>query len=220
MPRVSISVPGFAPQPYSIPLDVDRIRLGRAEDNDILIDGDSISSYHAELVRVLGGYELHDAGSTNGISLHGERFSIIPLGHDSVVQIGDVDFQLVLSDEEMLVLEQEAQPQVLPQPVAPVSVSLLQAGEPVPAAIPQVPISPQIQAPRAVPAASHSYQTTKAAATISPVLVVILAAAVFAGGLIYRYNKETGKSLIETIRSGGEKADDAAAPAEAAPAKE
>lgn len=200
MPRVSVTVPDLAPQPYRFPLDRELVTLGRGEDNDILLESGSVSSYHAEMVRVHGGYELRDLGSTNGIKRHDERYGVIPLVNGEVVQIGDVDFHFTLTPEEEAELAKEAQPQVVEEFIAPVSVTLLQAGEPVSAAIPQVPVAtPQFQ-PR--PAAPSYYPQSRPAATFSPVLCVVLAVAAFAGGLAYRHHKETGKSLIDAIQHG------------------
>jgi pSer/pThr/pTyr-binding forkhead associated (FHA) protein/pimeloyl-ACP methyl ester carboxylesterase len=42
-------------------------RIGRAPDNDIFIDDEHISRYHAQLIRRTQGYEIVDLGSVNGL---------------------------------------------------------------------------------------------------------------------------------------------------------
>lgn len=49
------------------------LSLGRAADNDIVIDGDGVSRYHAELRYDGGSLWLRDAGSRNGIFVNGNR---------------------------------------------------------------------------------------------------------------------------------------------------
>ena len=100
MPRVTITVPDKMPQPYRFPLDRQVVMIGRGSENDIAIDCGSISVRHAEMVRIEGGYELRDLGSTNGIKLDGRRSDAIALRHGATVRLGDVAFDFQLSEEE------------------------------------------------------------------------------------------------------------------------
>jgi len=100
MPRVIITVPGSSPQPYLFQLDRKSVTLGRGSINDIVLDCASVSVKHAEMRRVEGGYELRDVGSTNGISIHGEKREVIALHDGDTVKLGDVAFDFTLSDEE------------------------------------------------------------------------------------------------------------------------
>jgi hypothetical protein len=53
-------------------LEQERIRIGRYQNNDIVIDHPTVSAYHAELVRRPDGrYELHDRESRNGTRING-----------------------------------------------------------------------------------------------------------------------------------------------------
>lgn len=193
MPRVSVTVPGLAPQPYRFPLDRELVTLGRGADNDIVIDSGSVSTRHAEMVRVHGGYELRDVGSTNGIHRGDEWCTVIGLINGEVLQVGDVDFHFTLTPEEEAELQAEEQPQVQPEMVAPVAVNLVQASEPMPAAVPQQATpAPQRVAPQPV-----VYAAPRAAAEMAPALCVVLAVLAFAGGLAWRHQKETGKSLLD-----------------------
>jgi ABC transport system ATP-binding/permease protein len=68
-----------ATQPAPMPtksLDLrgqDVIKIGRAKDNDIVLDHPQVSRYHAMLERMGGRYRLSDLKSANGVFLNGER---------------------------------------------------------------------------------------------------------------------------------------------------
>jgi ABC-type multidrug transport system ATPase subunit/pSer/pThr/pTyr-binding forkhead associated (FHA) protein len=52
-----------------------QLSVGRAEDNDVRLDGLQISNHHARFVRANGSVAVEDAGSTNGVYVNGERIS-------------------------------------------------------------------------------------------------------------------------------------------------
>ena len=107
MPRVLITVPGKNSQPYRFSLDRKVVRLGRAADNDIIIDCPSVSSHHCEMRRVEGGYTLQDLDSTNGIKADGERMEVLDLESDVEVEIGDARLDFELNDDERADLRTE-----------------------------------------------------------------------------------------------------------------
>jgi predicted component of type VI protein secretion system len=107
MPRVCITVPGKNSQPYRFSLDRKIVRLGRAADNDIIIDCPSVSSHHCEMRRVEGGYTLQDLDSTNGIKADGERMEVLDLNNEVVVTIGDADLDFELTEDERSDLRSE-----------------------------------------------------------------------------------------------------------------
>jgi len=49
----------------------DEISIGRASDNDIVLDHDSASKHHAQLLRTKDSFQLTDLNSRNGTSLNG-----------------------------------------------------------------------------------------------------------------------------------------------------
>jgi pSer/pThr/pTyr-binding forkhead associated (FHA) protein len=63
------------------------MRIGRAPDNDIVIDDDRVSRYHARLVQRGDGYEIVDLGSANGLKIENERISRKSLVHGDVVWV-------------------------------------------------------------------------------------------------------------------------------------
>ncbi|MFD8150910.1 FHA domain-containing protein [Streptomyces sp. NPDC059720] len=78
------------------PLPSRTVRIGRAADNDLVIDDLVVSRRHAEL-RALpdGTYEITDLGSHNGTYLNGSPVTTAPVGQGDIVGIGHSAFCLV-----------------------------------------------------------------------------------------------------------------------------
>lgn len=91
------SATGTFRQPTSVrPLPTRTVRIGRAADNDLVIDDLVVSRRHAEL-RVLadGRYEIVDLGSHNGTYLNGQPVARAPLSPGDIVGVGHRAFCLV-----------------------------------------------------------------------------------------------------------------------------
>lgn len=59
-------------QRFKVPEDRS-LRLGRAEDNDVVVRDDGVSRFHAEMMLQNGSLWLQDAGSRNGVFVNGGR---------------------------------------------------------------------------------------------------------------------------------------------------
>ncbi|MER5198414.1 FHA domain-containing protein [Streptomyces sp. NPDC002884] len=96
----AVSMPGVTGtfrEPTSVrPLPSRTVRIGRAGDNDLVVDDLVVSRRHAEL-RALpeGGHEIVDLGSHNGTYLNGLPVTRAPLDPGDIVGIGHSDFCLV-----------------------------------------------------------------------------------------------------------------------------
>jgi pSer/pThr/pTyr-binding forkhead associated (FHA) protein len=193
MPRVTITVADRTPQPYRFQLDRLKVNMGRGSENDIVIDDGSVSVRHAVMERLDGGYQLRDLGSTNGIKLEGLQREIIPLRHGLSVKIGDVSFDFTLTEEEREALAREKAPVESPivreEPVAAAAVA---------AAGPRRPAGPS----RVI---VQSSQPSAAASFFMTLLFLVLAAGAFFVGLTVRHQKDTGHSLIESMKAGQDK---------------
>lgn len=182
MPRVTITVSGLAPQPYRFALARQEIEIGRGPENDIVVDSHSVSTQHAIMERIRGGYVLRDLGSTNGTKLDGSPLQLIPLDDGIEVALGDVGFEFSLTEDEKGTLAQEAatQPVVFDDPIATRA-----AGRP-------------------------SARGTVATATPSParnflisLVVVVLFVVAFIAGMSIRYKSETGReSFLRDLMQG------------------
>ncbi|MFD7230409.1 FHA domain-containing protein [Streptomyces sp. NPDC059881] len=84
-------------QPTTVrPLPTRTVRIGRATDNDIVIDDLIVSRRHAELrAHVDGTYEIVDLGSHNGTYLDGQPVTRAGLSAGDIVGIGHSTFSLV-----------------------------------------------------------------------------------------------------------------------------
>jgi ABC-type multidrug transport system ATPase subunit len=72
------------------------IKIGRADDNDIVIPEVLASRHHATLVPAAGGTEIRDNRSINGTFVNGARVESAVLHDGDVVTIGNID--LVFAD--------------------------------------------------------------------------------------------------------------------------
>lgn len=64
------------------------VNIGRKADNDLVIDNLAVSSHHARIAKLDGGFVIQDTGSTNGIFINGEKISQHPLKCGDQVMIG------------------------------------------------------------------------------------------------------------------------------------
>ncbi|WP_326671680.1 FHA domain-containing protein [Streptomyces canus] len=96
----AVSMPGLTGtfrRPTAVrPLPTRTVRIGRADDNDLVIDDLVVSRHHAEL-RALpdDSYEIADLGSHNGTYLNGRPVTGAAIGPGDIVGIGHSAFCLV-----------------------------------------------------------------------------------------------------------------------------
>ncbi|HEY7126897.1 MAG TPA: FHA domain-containing protein [Ktedonobacterales bacterium] len=77
-----------------VPLTRQVVSLGRERDNDILLDADLASRYHAELRWERGRGYLKDHGSMNGTSVNGQNvWGLVPLHDGDLLEIGGRRFR-------------------------------------------------------------------------------------------------------------------------------
>lgn len=63
-------------------------RVGRAEDNDLVLSDTNVSRHHAAFVREAGVVRVRDLGSRNGTRLNGERVEEAELADGDELEIG------------------------------------------------------------------------------------------------------------------------------------
>ena len=71
-----------------VPLDKERLTIGRRPNNDLQIDNLAVSGEHALIVTILNDSFLEDLGSTNGTLVNGVPIKKHILQHNDVVEIG------------------------------------------------------------------------------------------------------------------------------------
>lgn len=76
-------------------LDRKELRIGRAPNNDFVIEDDYASSQHARLQRNENGWLLQDLNSTNGTYVDGARIGApVSITQDTQIRIGKTIFEL------------------------------------------------------------------------------------------------------------------------------
>jgi len=192
MPRVIITIPEQNAQPYRFQLDRKVVKLGRASENEIVIDCGSVSGKHAEMERVDGGYVLTDLGSTNGIKHDGVRQQKISLVSGMTAMLGDVSFDFSLSEEELEILSNEESVDKTPSAREPEAQLPSAAVEDLPRPERESARKPKRKVIEEEPADSGS-------GFGMAILFFALAAAAFYAGISIRHEKETGESLLKAI---------------------
>jgi hypothetical protein len=80
-------------RPVQFDLGGPLIGIGRASDNDVIVDDPMVSRHHCQLKLQHGAYGFADLGSRNGSTVNGELVSQIALGPGDVIQIGDTEIE-------------------------------------------------------------------------------------------------------------------------------
>ena len=72
------------------------IGIGRASDNDVILDDPLVSRHHCQLKLQHGAYGFADLGSRNGSFVNGQQVNEIALGPGDVIRIGatSIEFQV------------------------------------------------------------------------------------------------------------------------------
>jgi ABC-type multidrug transport system ATPase subunit/pSer/pThr/pTyr-binding forkhead associated (FHA) protein len=81
------------------PLSDDRLTIGRAGDNTVVLNHPQISARHALLEKVEGGYRLTDTNSTNHVYVNGQRISTQLLRTGDELRIGP--YRLIYTGTEL-----------------------------------------------------------------------------------------------------------------------
>ena len=74
-------------------------RIGQGAQNDIVLDDDTVSTSHARLEFVSGGWKLTDLESTNGTFVNGARIVAARLASGDRFQVGRVELVAVRDED-------------------------------------------------------------------------------------------------------------------------
>jgi predicted component of type VI protein secretion system len=145
-----------------IPLDKDRVTIGRKAQNDIPIENLAVSGEHACIVTILNDSFLEDLGSTNGTLVNGNQVKKHILQNNDVIEIGKYKMKYVVESaggggggaapaddfEKTMVMRAPPRAPAAPKPAAPAPAP---AAAPPPAAAPKPAAPPPAPAPAAAP---------------------------------------------------------------------
>ena len=148
-----------------IPLNKERVTIGRKPHNDIKIDNLAISGEHAVVITILNDSFLEDLGSTNGTFVNGQSVKkhflqngdTIELGKYRLKFVSELPQQTAAADfEKTMILRPGAAKPAAPAPAAPGAAPASPAAAAATTTTnPQVTTSPGIPAPApAAPAAA------------------------------------------------------------------
>jgi Protein of unknown function (DUF3662)/FHA domain len=80
-------------RPVQFDLGGHLIGIGRASDNDVIVDDPMVSRHHCQLKLQHGAYGFTDLGSRNGSTVNGQPVSQVALGPGDVIRIGDTEIE-------------------------------------------------------------------------------------------------------------------------------
>ncbi|GAF49408.1 hypothetical protein RW1_081_00050 [Rhodococcus wratislaviensis NBRC 100605] len=74
-------------------IDGGALRIGRMDDNDLVLEDERVSRHHAVIVDTGASYLIRDLKSSNGIYVAGTRIAnSVPLSHGDSIRIGGTEF--------------------------------------------------------------------------------------------------------------------------------
>lgn len=95
MPKLILSMDGLVLK--EIPLDQERISIGRKKNNDIQIDNLAISGQHAVITTILNDAFLEDLNSTNGTYVNGQPIKKHVLQANDIVELGKYRLKFIVN---------------------------------------------------------------------------------------------------------------------------
>ncbi len=88
-------------------IDADVFRIGKAPENDLVLNDETVSRAHCEIRREAKGYLLKDLGSTNGTVLDGAEIKEAYLKPGAVITVGKMELKVRPFSERIELLPSE-----------------------------------------------------------------------------------------------------------------
>jgi transcriptional regulator with GAF, ATPase, and Fis domain len=88
-------------------IEGDLFRIGKAKSNELVLNDETVSRAHCEIVRDVRGYLLRDLGSTNGTLLDGAEIKEAWLKPGAVITVGKVELKVRPFNERIEILPSE-----------------------------------------------------------------------------------------------------------------
>ena len=92
MPKLTVLTEGIEPASFELAKEVTSV--GRVQGNDIVLDHQSVSGSHGELVLRGQDVYIRDLGSTNGSYIDGSKVAESPVQPGEVITFGEVQLKL------------------------------------------------------------------------------------------------------------------------------
>src|SRR4051812_23004686 len=100
------------------PLDRTELRIGRARENDVVVDHASLSRQHARLVLEDDDWKIVDSSSANGVRINGETYAMSALRPGDIVELGHVKLRFCAPGEKFT-LPRETEAPAAPRDAVP-----------------------------------------------------------------------------------------------------
>ncbi len=85
------------------------VKFGRTDENDIVVDHQSVSRSHARFVRDEGQWKVIDNKSANGVHVNGEPYAVGNLNAGDTVELGHVKFRFCAPGEKFTLPSEKAE---------------------------------------------------------------------------------------------------------------
>jgi DNA-binding NtrC family response regulator len=85
-----------------------RMTIGKASDNDLVLGDDTVSRHHCELARTGKGIVVKGLGSTNGTKVDGIRVQEAIIAPGSVLKVGEIEISVRPSTQKIEMLPSES----------------------------------------------------------------------------------------------------------------
>ena len=82
------------------PITKTAVRIGRKQDNDLVMKNDSVSSHHAEILKRGDKFIIADLGASNGVFVSGKRVEKIALENGDIIELGEVRLRFMLNQSD------------------------------------------------------------------------------------------------------------------------
>ncbi len=82
------------------PITKTAVRIGRKQDNDLVMRNDSVSSHHAEILKRGDKFIIADLGASNGVFVRGKRVEKIALENGDIIELGEVRLRFTLNQSD------------------------------------------------------------------------------------------------------------------------
>ena len=147
-----------------VPLDKERIMIGRKPSNEIQIENLAVSGEHACIVTILNDSFLEDMGSTNGTLVNGNPIKKHILQNNDVIEIGKYKLKYIAEAPAHAPAEDFEKTMILRPAKAAPKPATEPAPAPKPAMAPAAPAAPKPAQPASAPAAAAAAVTAATAA--------------------------------------------------------
>ena len=96
-PRVYARLQLLDANPVEYPMHTTAVRIGRSQDNEIVLQNDSISRHHAEIQRKGDGtFTVTNLAAGNGVLVNGVQLDQATLKNEDIIELGEVRMRFLV----------------------------------------------------------------------------------------------------------------------------